>query len=103
MWRKVLERLYSCEEEKEFPNSMPGQECGQDWCHAWRCVSKTRSFNIQDEQGSVNFNVGPLLQITTGLDLQHLSLIVKQKGKRARTNKETAEILGKEASGHVFP
>ena len=103
LWRKLNQRQYSVEEEKEFPSPMPGQECSPHWPYVWECISKTRSFNVQDEQDSVNFNVGPLLQITTGLDLQRLSLIVKQRGKRARINKETAEILSKDASGHVFP
>ncbi len=82
---------------------MPGQEGGRHWVYVWKCVKYIRSFNVQDENESVNFNVGPLLQITTGLDVQHLALLVKARGKRAKISKETADILSQEAYGHIFP
>jgi len=99
----MSEKLYNCEVENEFPSPMPGQECGKHWFYVWKCITSIRSFDIQDENESVNFNVGPLLQITTGLDVQHLAMIVKARGKRAKNKKETAEILSEEAYGYVFP
>lgn len=52
-----------------------GEHCGD----AWRKVSVTQGCGIYHERDSVHFNVDSFLQSTTGLDLEHLLGVVKER------------------------
>ncbi|CAM9885508.1 unnamed protein product [Ectocarpus fasciculatus] len=82
-WRRSEEgRFVSGEtEEGACPTAMPGQERGQNWRHAWKYVAKARNFRVRHEHDSEHFHVAPLLQATTGLDMEEFCLRAKEKFK----------------------
>ena len=58
---------------------MPGQEHGDNWPNAWEHVVKARNFRVRHEHEAEHFHVAPLLHSTTGLSMQRLCFLVKQK------------------------
>lgn len=80
-WRRSDEGRFVSGETKEgaCPTAMPGQERGQNWRHAWKYVARARNFRIRHEQDSEHFHIAPLLQATTGLDMEEFCLRAKDK------------------------
>lgn len=99
-----------------YPTPMPGQENGNNWRHAWEHVAKAQNFRIRHEHDSEHFNVAPLLQSITGLDMERLCFVTMKKHssmqqQAAAPNKNSArERIGEldepdpeEAGGYMFP
>ncbi|CAB1096081.1 unnamed protein product [Ectocarpus sp. CCAP 1310/34] len=80
-WRLSEEGRFVSGETKKgtCPTAMPGQERGSNWRHAWKYVAKARNFRIRHEHDSEHFHVAPLLQATTGLDMEQFCLLAKEK------------------------
>lgn len=78
--------------KRDCPTAMAGQEDGNHWRDAWRKVAETQDYGIQRERESIHFNVDSLLKSTTGLDLEHISRVVKRRHQHWRSS--TVEVRG---------
>ncbi|CAM9548053.1 unnamed protein product, partial [Ectocarpus fasciculatus] len=104
-WRRSEEgRFVSGEtEEGACPTAMPGQERGQNWRHAWKYVAKARNFRVRHEHDSEHFHVAPLLQATTGLDMEQLCLLAKEKfNEQKQEQRADAPSAGKCVGGECL-
>ena len=71
---------------------MPGEERNKDWNKA-REVAIARNYT-HNSGDSKQFNVGPLLKLTTGMDMDQLALRVKLKAEADRLNEYVAPLAG---------
>lgn len=82
---------------------MPGEEQSTRWKQAWN-IANSKNCRIRDDCYSPHFNVAPLLKSTTGLDMEHLSLLIKKQDEHAERVEEVNIVdremaAGREASG----
>lgn len=79
VWRLMEEgEIISGAAENNCPKAMPGQECGDPWRHAWKVV-KARNYKIRHESESAHFHIGPLLKSFTGLDMERLVMLIRNR------------------------
>lgn len=65
--------------ERKCRSVMPGEERSEDWSKA-REIAMAHNYT-QSSTGSIHFNVGPLLKMTTGMDVEQLALRIKFKAE----------------------
>lgn len=100
-WRLTEEgKFVSGASENNCPKAMPGQERGDPWRHAWKVV-KARNYRIRHESESAHFHIGSLLKSTTGLDMERLVMLVKNRDAKNNRDKEF-KAMDKEAAEALF-
>ncbi|CAM9162025.1 unnamed protein product, partial [Ascophyllum nodosum] len=72
---------------------VPGEERSDDWQKA-REIAKARNYK-QNNTDSDQFNVGTLLKMTTGMDLEQLALYVKMKTEADRLKEYVTPSLSR--------
>ena len=78
---------------------VPGEERSDDWQKA-REIAKARNYK-QNNTDSDQFNVGTLLKMTTGMDLEQLALYVKMKTEADRLKEYVTPSLSRMISPQV--
>lgn len=85
--------VYSNWEEKNgnMPEAMPGQEDGDHWKRAWELAS-LRNQGVRENRGQVHFHVVPFLKSKTGLDMQHLAQLTKNRDDKSNSEAKLIEV-----------
>eukprot|EP00903_Cladosiphon_okamuranus_P021649 g19903.t1 len=111
-WRKSVQGKVGFGEtaHRGYPTAMPGQEHGNNWRYAWEHVAKKQNFRLRHEHESEHFHVAPLLQSTSGLDMERLYFLTKKKQEPSSGEKGAREKFGESdepdpeaAGGYMFP
>ncbi|CAM9206508.1 unnamed protein product [Ectocarpus fasciculatus] len=92
IWMIVI-WVYSNWEEKKgnVPEAMPGQEDGHHWIRAWELAS-LRNQGVRANRGQAHFHVVPLLKSKTGLDMQHLAQLTKNRDDKSNSEAKLIEV-----------
>ncbi|CBN74318.1 Ankyrin Repeat Transient Receptor Potential Channel [Ectocarpus siliculosus] len=89
----VVTWVYSNWDKKngDMPEPMPGQEDGHHWKRAWELAS-LRNQGARANRGQAHFHIAPLLKSKTGLDMQHLAQLTKNRHDESNSEAKLIEV-----------